>query len=90
MSFGDLHFTDGQTTSQIQEQANASKTLPRSLRYRSFNYDLRSAPTKRSQMKNDSRELWHQESGLKSTSDNGVNNLTNPPVTDLVPDFSLG
>ena len=41
-------------------------------------------------MKIDSRELLNQESGLKSTSDNGVNNLNNHPTTDLVPDFSLG
>ena len=40
-------------------------------------------------MKIDSRELLNHESGLKSTSDNGVNNL-NHPTTDLVPDFSLG
>ena len=84
-----MNFNEGQITNH-KEDVSISKTLPRSLRYRSFNNDLRSAPTKRSQMKNDSRELLDQESGYKSTSDNGVNNLTNHPATDLVPDFSLG
>ena len=64
--------------------------MPRSLRYRSFNNDLRSAPTKRSQLKIDSGEYLLQQDGLKSTSDNVIDGVKDKPTTDLVPDFSLG
>ena len=84
-----MNFNDGQITNQ-KEDVSISKTLPRSLRYRSFNNDLRSAPTKRSQLKIDSGECLLQQDCLKSTTDNVIDDKKDQPITDLVPDFSLG
>ena len=84
-----MNFADGQISNQ-KEDANVSKTLPRSLRYRSFNDDLRSAPSKRSHLKTDSDEILRSEGCLNATSDNEVASGRDHTITDLVPDFNLG
>ena len=90
VSFGDLQFTSSQTISQKNSPSNVSRTLPRSLRYRSFNNDLRVAPKRSSQISPCSKDNFDAISSPKSCSSGSVDFHKSFQSTDLVPDFTLG